>query len=408
MDRQSSQAGSSVVTIMGAGNLNILTLSTLFPNSARPNFGVFVERQTAALARQEGIDVTVINPVGMPIFPFNRLQRYALLKDLPRHENWFGLNTYRPRFALLPNIGGRFNPAAIVSAIWPLVKKINSERPIDLVDAEFFYPDGPAAMEIARRLNVPFTVKARGSDIHYWSAVAGCRNQIVNAAQSASALLAVSEAMKSDIADLGVAPAKIMVHYTGLDQERFHPRDRARAKAELGLSGPVILCVGALIARKSQNMLIEALVDIPGATLLLAGEGEAERSYRVQAAKLGVADRVQFLGSVAHDRLPILYAAADVMALVSASEGLANAWVEALACGTPVIASAVGGAPELIQSPDAGRIVQRNVPSIIAATKDILKAAIPPEKVALQAQRFSWDENGRLLAELFRDVCNRR
>ncbi len=387
--------------------MHVLTLSTLFPNSARPNFGVFVERQTASLARQDGVRVTVVNPIGTPPFPFSRLNKYRQLRDLPRHENWYGLDMHRPRFALFPGIGGRFNPAAICNAVWPIVEKIHAERPIDVVDAEFFYPDGPAAMQIAARLDVPYTIKARGSDIHYWSSIAGCRAKIIDAAQNASALLAVSGAMKGDITALGISPDKIIVHYTGMDPTQFHPRDRDTAKAELGLVGPVILCVGALIARKSQNLLIEALVDIPHATLLLAGDGEAERNYRTLAAQLSVADRVRFMGSVPHDRLPALYAAADVMALVSSSEGLANAWVEALASGTPVVASNVGGAPELLQSLDAGRIVKRDVGEIAAAINELIAKPIAPSIVAAQAKRFSWDENGRLLAALLRRVSQR-
>ncbi len=384
--------------------LHVLTLSTLFPNSARPNFGVFVERQTTSLARQDNVQVTVINPIGTPPFPFNRLSKYRLLRDLPHHENWYGLDVYRPRFALLPGIGGRFNPSSICNAIWPIVQKIHAETPIDIVDAEFFYPDGPAAKQIAARLGVPYTIKARGADIHYWSSVAGCRAKIIDAAKNASSLLAVSNAMKDDMAALGIAPENITVHYTGMDPAQFHPRDRDTAKAELGLVGPVILCVGALIARKSQNLLIEALVNIPLATLLLAGDGEAERNYRTLAAQLGVSDRVRFMGSVPHERLPALYAAADVMALVSSSEGLANAWVEALASGTPVVASNVGGAPELLQSPDAGRIVKRDPSDIAAAINQLLAKPIAPHAVAAQATRFSWDENGRLLAEILRRV----
>lgn len=384
--------------------MHVLTLSTLFPNSARPNFGVFVERQTASLARQDNVRVTVINPIGTPPFPFNQINKYRLLRDLPRHESWYGLEVHRPRFALLPGLGGRFNPASICNAIWPIVQKIHAETPIDVVDAEFFYPDGPAAKQIAARLGVPYTIKARGADIHYWSSVSGCRAKIIDAAKNASALLAVSHAMKEDIATLGIPPEQIIVHYTGMDPTQFHPRDRDAAKAELGLVGPVILCVGALIVRKSQNLLIEALVNIPLATLLLAGDGEAEHTYRTLAARMGVSNRVRFMGSVPHERLPVLYAAADVMALVSSSEGLANAWVEALASGTPVVASNVGGAPELLQSRDAGRIVKREAGSIAAAINTLLAEPIAPCAVAAQANRFSWDENGRLLAEILRRV----
>jgi teichuronic acid biosynthesis glycosyltransferase TuaC len=130
--------------------LRILTLATLFPSAARPNFGIFVERQTAALAARDGIEVTVINPVGLPPWPLSLTPRYAALQQLERKENWRGLTVYRPRFTLIPKLGGPINPAMIARAVLPLAKKLHRENPFDLIDAEFFYPDGPAAMRIAQ------------------------------------------------------------------------------------------------------------------------------------------------------------------------------------------------------------------------------------------------------------------
>jgi glycosyltransferase involved in cell wall biosynthesis len=117
-----------------------------------------------------------------------------------------------------------------------------------------------------------------------------------------------------------------------------------------------------------------------------------------------VASRVRFLGSVAHDDIAPLFAAADVMALVSASEGLANAWVEALACGTPVVSSNVGGAPELIRSPDAGRIVDINLAKIVSAIQELIENPIPPERVAAQVAHFSWAVNAEALEGFFRRI----
>jgi glycosyltransferase involved in cell wall biosynthesis len=160
-----------------------------------------------------------------------------------------------------------------------------------------------------------------------------------------------------------------------------------------------------LIPRKGQDLLIAALPALPDAMLLLAGQGESETAYRAMAARLGVADRVSFLGNIPHDDLPALFAAADVMALVSASEGLANAWVESLACGTPIVASDVGGIRELVKSPDAGRIVARDPQTIAAAIKDILANPPSREAVAANVSAFSWDENARQLAEFFRSMA---
>jgi teichuronic acid biosynthesis glycosyltransferase TuaC len=404
MDGKTSAVDPQALTKHAA--VRILTLSTLFPNAAQPNFGIFVERQTAGLAARDGVDVTVINPIGLPPWPLSASARYMDLIALPLHEQWRGLNVYRPRFTLIPKFGGPYNPTMIARAILPLVRRLHAQQPFDLIDAEFFYPDGPAAMRIAKSLRIPFTVKARGADIHHWGTAKGCAHQALEAADKASGLLAVSAALKSDMAALGMDSGKIMVHYTGLDQSRFAPRDRATEKAKLGIIGPAILCVGALIPRKNQSLLIEALTRLPSVTLMLAGQGPSESEYRLMAVKFGVQDRVRFMGSVPHDELPALFAAADVMALVSQSEGLANAWVEALACGTPVVASNVGGAPELIRNPSAGRIIDINLDAIVAAISELLDNPIPPKDVAASVAHFSWAKNAEDLEAYFHKIID--
>ena len=386
--------------------LNILTLSTLFPNGSAPSFGIFVERQTAELASRPEAAIMVINPVGMPPWPLNRHKQYQPLRALPSHEAWHGMDVYRPRFRLIPRIGGAGNPRRIANALLPLVKKLHRQTPFDVIDAEFFYPDGPAAMRLAAALDIPFTIKARGADIHHWSSDPACRVQILQAAQKASSLLAVSEALKQDMLTLGMDGSKISVHYTGLDQDRFTPVDRVAAKRELGVKGPLFISTGALIPRKNQDLVIRAMTSFPDAALMLAGKGEAERDYRALAQELGVAERVRFLGSVPHDELAQLTAAADIAILVSKSEGLANAWVEALACGTPVIISEAGGARELVTSPDAGRIVDQTVEAIVAAAKAIL--ADPPEQEVVRSvvSRFSWKNSGDQLLAILRQAAN--
>lgn len=383
--------------------MRILTLSTLFPATSRPNFGVFIERQTTALTAVPDFAVTVINPIGIAPWPLSLFGETARLSDL-HNEVWGELDVYRPRFTAIPKIGGRLNPGMIARAVLPLAKRLHAQIGFDLIDAEFFYPDGPAAMKLSEALGIPFTIKARGADIHHWGRQPGCREQIVEAADKAAGLLAVSGALKADMVALGMDADKIIVHYTGLDQARFIPRDRSVEKAKLGITGPLILSVGALIPRKSQDLLIATLPALPDTTLMLVGQGESDWDYRQLAAKLGVADRVSFLGNVPHDDLPALFAAADVMALVSASEGLANAWVEALACGTPIVASDVGGIRELVKTPEAGRIVERTPDAIAAAITDILANPPSREAVAANVSTFSWDENARQLAAFFRRV----
>jgi len=390
------------------GSLDILTLSTLFPNASAPQFGIFVERQTAELASRPATDVTVINPIGIPPWPLNKFKQYQPLNALTEHEEWRGLNVHRPRFELIPKIGGASNPRRIADALLPLVKKLHEKTPFDVIDAEFFYPDGPAAMRLAAALEIPFTIKARGADIHHWGSDPKCRDQILQAAEKASALLAVSEALKQDMVALGMNGGKISVHYTGLDPALFAPVDRLAAKQKLGVSGPLFITTGALIRRKNQDLVIRAMPSFPDAQLMLAGTGEEEQNYRTLAEQVGVADRIRFLGSVPHEQLAQLTAAADIAILVSKSEGLANAWIEALACGTPIIISAAGGARELLTNADAGRIVDQNVEAIVEAAKAIL--AEPPEQnmVRSSVSRFSWKNNGNQLRALLYQAAGLR
>lgn len=387
-------------------SLRVLSIATLFPDAARPNFGLFVERSLAALAQQPGIDLSVVAPLGLPPFPLSLHPRYAALRHLPRCETWNGLSVHRPRFTLLPRIGTRLNPAAIARAVLPIARGL---RP-DIVDAQFFYPDGPAAMRIAKALGLPFSVKARGADISHFGLDPASRPQLLEAAAHAAGLLAVSEAMRRDMAAIGIDPAKVRVHYTGIDTGRFVPGERAAARAALGIGDePVILTVGALIPRKGQALVIEALAALPGVHYRLVGAGEAEGRYRTLAQRLGVAGRVDFAGPVAHADLPAHYRAADVVVMPSESEGLANAWVEALACGTPIVISDAGGAAELVTSDAAGRIAERTPEAIAAAVTAILANPPLPSAVAASlAGRFDWDRNGRELAEHLRRCAGRQ
>ena len=385
--------------------LNVLTLSTLFPDMSRPNFGVFVERQARELASRPDVKVTVIAPLGVPIWPIGLASRYAPLQALPRKERWQDMTVYRPLFSTIPKIGARFNVGSMTRAILPLVRDLHEQQPFDVIDASFFFPDGPVAQRLSRALGIPYSVKARGADIHYWGKRRDTRRLVKRAGEDAAGLLAVSSAMRRSMVKMGMEAEKIRVHYTGVDLDRFEIADRGAAKEALGFEGPVILCVGALIPRKGQELLVQALPRLPGVTLLFAGQGQYRRALEKQAEERGVDRRIGFLGSVPHDRLPRIYAAADVMALPSSSEGLANAWVESLACGTPIVISDVGGARELLDRPEAGHIVDRDPDAIATAIGDLLTH--PPEREAVRdtALRFTWEANGDLLLHHLKGIA---
>ena len=388
----------------------VLSLSTLFPSPVRPGFGKFVANQMAALYRLGGVDLVMINPIGLPPFPLRLRQPYGGWAACPPQSDLGGLKVLHPRFTLIPVIGGDSNPARIAGAVLPLVRRLHAEKPFDLIDAQFFFPDGPAAAIIARELGLPLTIKARGSDIHYWSGRPKALSQMLAAADQASALLTVSAALGRDMAALGMDEGKLRVHYTGLDRARFQPTQRALARAalpeKLGLmipdGAPLLVCPGALIAIKGQALAIAALEHLPGVHLTLAGTGADEAALRQQAAPLD--GRVHFLGQVSHDALPLLMSAADAVVLPSEREGLANVWIEALACGAPLVIPDIGGAREVVTSPMAGRIAERNAPAIAEALRELLASPMEQGDVAEQVAGFSWDINAMKLREIWQEV----
>ncbi len=375
--------------------LRVLTLATLYPDSDRPAFGVFVERQTLALAARAGVEVEVVAPVGLPPWPLSLHPHYRARVQLPAKESRNGLPVHRPRFRTWPGLGGAGKARALAAAVLPLARTLRC----DLIDAQFFWPDGVAAMHLAEALGVPFSVKARGSDVHYWGARPAVAAQMLAAAGKAGGLAAVSAALKADMAAMGMPADKIRVHHTGLDLDRFRPLDREAAKRGFGVDGPLIVAPGNLVPLKGHALAIEALTAVPGATLLIAGDGPERPALARLIGDRGLAGRVRLLGAVPPDAMPQLLAASDLMLLPSEREGLANVWLEALACGTPILIADVGGAREVLDRSEAGRLVAREPAAIAAAVLEMLASPPDPARVREAAERFSWERNGAELHE---------
>lgn len=386
---------------MARAMLRVVALTTLFPDATRPGFASFVERSLLRLAAHPGIALRVIAPNGVPPWPLSRRPAYAARGDLPVAEDWKGLRVERPRFALVPGIGWRVNPGLIARAAAPLIGEA------DVIHADFFFPDGVAAARVGARLGVPVSIKARGSDIHLWGARASARRAMLWAAGRAGGLLAVSAAMKADMVAIGMEAGKIAVHYTGVDLAAFEPVDRGAVRAAMGWPAPLVVSVGNLIALKGHDVVIRAVASLPDVHLRVVGAGPERAALEALIAALGVADRVALTGALLHAEVARLLAAADVMALASAREGLANAWVEATACGTPVVATDVGGAAEVIDRVAAGRLAARTPEAFAAAIGALL--ADPPAQAETRAgaARFGWARHTEQLAAHLMRVAGR-
>jgi teichuronic acid biosynthesis glycosyltransferase TuaC len=389
--------------------IRLLTFTTLFPDDERPNHGIFVENRLRHLVATGAAASTVLAPV--PFFPFRaaRFGAWGRLARVPRREQRHGLTIHHPRYAAIPRIGMAAAPLLLyLASRRALGRLLAAGLAFDVIDAHYLYPDGVAAVWLGRHFGKPVVITARGSDLTELPDYAVPRWFIRRALAQADGLVGVSSALCDRLIELGADPARTVVLRNGVDTAAFCPIDRAAARAALGLTRPTLLSVGLLIERKGHHRTIEAMLQLPEFDLLIVGEGPQRAALQAQIARLGLAGRVRLIGAHPHARLPLLYGAADAMVLASSREGWANVLLEAMACGTPVVASNIPGNPEVVQQPAAGLVIDSNTPAGIAAGVRRLFAD-PPARAATRAyaERFGWDETSAGQLALFRRVLGR-
>jgi teichuronic acid biosynthesis glycosyltransferase TuaC len=397
--------------------MRIVTLTRLWPNCLQPHHGVFVEERMRRVADRPGSSLSVVAPV--PWFP--RLPwppRYALLGAVPKAERLHGIDVAHPRYTVIPKVGLALQGAALRHAALPALRAL---LPFDVLDSHFLYPDGWAAVEAARQLGVPCVVSARGSDANTLPDEPGMRARVQATIEGATMLIAVSRPIADRLVDLGADPRKIAVIPNGIDAVAFDylplSRPAIRAHVGCGPSETMILSVGRLERVKGHDLLIEALARYaqqPYATpfrLAIVGEGSQREALGQRARAAGIEDRVLFAGAVAHDALAGWYSAADLFCLPSRGEGHPNALVEALACGTPAVAAAVGAVPAVVD-PTAGLVVPPgDVEALEAALSDAIGRSWAGEwrRAAIRATVAgrSWEAVAEQVEDVFREALAR-
>lgn len=283
----------------------------------------------------------------------------------------------------------------------PEVCRINRRGRIDCIDAHFVYPDGLAAVLLGKMLRIPVIVSARGSDINVYPSYRLIRPMICWTLRQASALIAVSAALKSEMAALGVDENKIRVVPNGVDSERFHNsnREEARKRLSLPLNGQLIVSVGALIPLKGHELLIRAFSRIAtergNARLCILGEGPNRSELEQLIAKLGLEGRIQLRGKRPNEELPLWFNAADMSCLASTREGWPNVITESLACGTPVVATRVGGIPEILHSPELGVLTEQSEESLAAGLEQALSKKWDRREISRVTRERTWETVAR-------------
>src|ERR1700733_850954 len=349
-----------------ADRMRLLFVSNLFPNASEPVRGVFNAQQVAALSKL--CEVTVVAPTrtGMP--------------DQVRD----GIRVIHPKCVNVPLLSRPWNGWLFARSIEPAV----SREHFDMVLANWAYPDAYGVMLLAKKLNFPFATTVMGSDVNFLLENRMHKQQVLRALRASCVVFARSKALQSRLASEGIDS---VILYNGIDRNRFQSMDRAEVWRKLGLDGrrPRVLYVGNLLQVKGPTVLARAAELLSGVDVIFVGAG----TEKIRAGRC--------VGARSHDEIPLWMNACDVLCLPSLSEGLPNVVLEALACGLPVVASRVGGVPELVRDGSNGFLVPPSDPSALAeGLRRALAAKWDRETIRASVSQFDWDVNARTVLEI--------
>jgi teichuronic acid biosynthesis glycosyltransferase TuaC len=392
----------------------LLVFSSLFPSPNDPTAGVFIRERMFRVGKH--LPIVVVSPKAWSPFDWLiRLRKPRFRPTVTYFEKQQGISVYSPRFFSLPGVLKHWDSTFMAIGSYPTLRRLKHEFGFDLVDAHFGYPDGHAASLLARWFRVPLTVTLRGSEKTYAETPA-FRRRITAGMRAASMVFGVSDSLRQLAVKLGAPEASTLAVGNAVDSQRFHPVDRAEARRRYGMneSDPVIISVGWLIERKGFHRVIEVLPELikqfPNLRYLIVGGATGadnmEAQLRQQVVDLGLEDHVRFLGSMPPDDLKWPLSAADVFVLATRREGWANVFLEAMACGLPVVTTDVDGNPEVVCKPELGETVTYgDAPALQAAISRSLIKTWDNAAIRSYAEKNSWDNRITKLCKIYRELA---
>jgi teichuronic acid biosynthesis glycosyltransferase TuaC len=392
-------------------NLKVLLVSNNFPNSAEPVRGVFTYHIAKSL--QEKCNLEVIAPLPwLPKFVVKRLRPKYPFAHVPAEEYINGIKVYHPRYLVIPRVLGFMHAVFMFVPLFRLIKRLEDERKVDLINAHWIFPDGVATAWVGKMLNIPTVLTGLGCDLNYYPSLPFRKGPIKEALNKAHMITVKGKKLERPVVELGISEKKISVIPNGLNlgQFRILSRDEARKSLQIEYEVPIILTVSSQDDAKGGRYLIEAMgligdlqpENIP--MLLMVGDGPLKGALIAQARELEIEKSILFLGKRPHDEIHLWMNAADLFCLPSIREGRPNVLLEALACGTPVVASNVGSVPEIVRQ-ENGRLVRPADPgNLCREICACLNCSWDRNLIRRTVGMFSWDDCAELYKEVYLKV----
>lgn len=391
----------------------LLVYSSLFPSPVQPNAGVFVRERMFRVGAH--LPIVVVAPT--PWFPFQsvlRMFRPHFRPMPPAHQQQDGVDVLYPRYFSIPGVFKQWDGLFMALSTYAMVKRLHQAGRVDIIDAHFAYPDGYAATLLGRWLKVPVAITLRGTEARH-ARTPALVGPLKKALQGATRLIAVSSELQRVAVQLGADPARALVVGNGVDISKFqpHPKDEARAKLGIGPKARVLISVGGLVERKGLHRVIPLLPELlktyPDLVYLIVGGASAEGDNRAELEKmvadLGLGAHVRFLGPKPHEEVAAVLSAADVFVLATRAEGWANVFLEAMACGLPVVTTDVGGNREVVCRSELGEVVPfGDAQALSKALQAALRAQWNAARIRQYAQENAWPHRVQVLLDVFRTM----
>lgn len=373
--------------------MKILIITNLYKNRKEPGKAQYHTQQFKALS--EISDIKIVSPI--PHFKFYK-------KYVPLEDEIDGIKVYYPRYLVIPKILRSLYWMFYYVGVIGCVRKIRESFDLDVILSIWAYPDGVASYFIGKSVKKPVVIGALGSDINLCQKCFFRKKLIAKAMQECAKVVAVSEDLKNKIVEMGVSEGKVSVLHNGVDSLYFKSMDRHQCRKELGLplDKKIILHIGNHAHVKGVDILIDAVKGISEEyCVVMVGDGALSSKLQQTVKDGNYKAEVLFPGRKSHDEIPKWINAANVFCLPSRNEGHPNVLLESLACGVPVVATKVGGIPEIIANEALGILVESGD---TAGLKDaIIKATQkewPKEKIVAYASGWSWDDNAGKLKDI--------
>lgn len=381
----------------------ILSFTSLYPNPRAPFDGLFVRARLVAMAKAAPVHALIPILWRPGSSPAGENGFYSEIQD---HD---GLAASYHRFFNIPRYFKRSDARLMAASMRSAFREaVASFRP-DIVDAHWAYPDGVAAAQLAREAGLPYSITVRGDDLNVFLDTTSRRAQIIESLRGAACVIAVCEDLARTARSMGVEHDRAVVAPNGVDTALFHPTDRDAARKQLDLPAdrPIILSVGRISPEKGYELILDAMVrmgqqDAP--ILAIVGKRNVNAGYEAtllrRIEELGLQSRVLVPGPAKQETLREWYSAADVSCLASTREGWPNVILESFACGCPVVASNVGGVPEVIENTGLGTVAERSAAAFATALSDALTRTWDRVAIRRHAEARTWDATGKRCVEI--------